>query len=519
MTPIDPELLAAKLQELRQREDWPKTESAKPRLLEILCFLQEMSRRPGGLPRLVKKLIEQAPERFMTKEMQRAGIPPNGQWNRKQCEIVWQAIVDGTPRLYGRSTDAGEEFDRFVYGTEHTDGDVYDDGPDVMFREGTYAPVDLRYGVERFNYPFFKEAAEQKALDRLPDLLRGWCQDKRDDFYQPSYCPQLYDTLCDFLDRHAAEAERAIADTVNKRTLFRELRFAESQGVRVPIIGNSRFGKTIPGAAFCEVRPGSRRLVTVPESNNQREFLEAHADALGITYTPATTTARLKASVEFVLEHTRPFLLYDESHYLIPVNYHRTSAPKRLNWVRARIVDRGLSCGFIATPQGYHETLDHYVKHTNYAMDQWLGRIAPAVVLSDEPSPEDMMAVARFNFPEMADKPLQLLCARAQRSASCIKAIEIAGKRARFLADEDHRQNITLADVKAATEYLGLADKNAAQNTEPGPEEHQISDEFKGRETSPKRSIKTPSKPRAIRPKSVSVDHSRARSAAPPVVG
>jgi hypothetical protein len=200
-------------------------------------------------------------------------------------------------------------------------------------------------------------------------------------------------------------------------------------------------------------RPGLARLVTVPDSNRERDFFAAHADAFGIEYGPGATTAELKRQVEFVHRHSGLFLIYDEAHYLVPVSYHKATPPRRLNWVRCQVIDRGLGCAFFATPQSYRETLDAYVKKTGYCMEQWLGRMAPPVVLPESLDSADVLAVARNHFPDVPEPYLKLISARAMQSEGYLKNVEICVKRARFLAGEHGRRAPALADVQDAIGY------------------------------------------------------------------
>ncbi|MCU0785858.1 MAG: ATP-binding protein [Verrucomicrobia bacterium] len=199
--------------------------------------------------------------------------------------------------------------------------------------------------------------------------------------------------------------------------------------------------------------PGLARLVTVPDSNRERDFFAAHADAFGIEYGPGATTAELKRQVEFVHRHSGLFLIYDEAHYLVPVSYHKATPPRRLNWVRCQVIDRGLGCAFFATPQSYRETLDAYVKKTGYCMEQWLGRMAPPVVLPESLDSADVLAVARNHFPDVPEPYLKLISARAMQSEGYLKNVEICVKRARFLAGEHGRRAPALADVQDAIGY------------------------------------------------------------------
>src|ERR1035438_2913876 len=123
------------------------------------------------------------------------------------------------------------------------------------------------------------------------------------------------------------------------------------------------------------MQPGRARLVIVPESNNMADFIRAHADAFGIDYTPGAPITAIKDKVEFVLENAGVMQVYDEAHGLIPISYHKATPPRRLTWVRMKVIDKGVPCAFFATPQSYDQTLDKYVKTTGYRVEQWLGRL------------------------------------------------------------------------------------------------------------------------------------------------
>lgn len=64
-----------------------------------------------------------------------------------------------------------------------------------------------------------------------------------------------------------------------------------------------------------------------------------------------------------------------------------------------------------------------------------------------------MLAVAWNHFPDVPEPFLKLLSARAMQSEGYLKNLEICVKRARFLAGEDGRAPLTLADVQAALDY------------------------------------------------------------------
>ena len=464
MIPIRSELLAAKLQSARSGEPesaaFAKQLAEKPRLLETLWFLEWAFRQPGGGPRFVGKLVEVLPERFQTEAMLKAGATDKaGQWTLEQCLPVWldkslkSGSRDARAILYSEDSDRPpEDLDAISF----RDWLSWFIGPEVSAKDarGSDLPAKaLRIGLSRFNRPFLKAECLDAAKSKLPSLFADWCELQSMTCDGVWYCSDLLKTLLDFMDAHAKQTAGELAETEVTRLVFRELDFARSQNVAVPIVGASRFGKTKSVSVWCAMRPGQARLVTVPDSNRERDFFEAHADAFGISYGPATPLSALKRLVEYVHRNGGLFLVYDEAHFLIPVSYHRATPPRRLNWVRCQVIDRDCGCAFFATPQSYRESMDAYVKKTGYCMEQWLGRLAPAVVLPDSLASADVLAVARNHFPDVPEPYLKLISARAMQSEGYLKSMEITVKRACFLAGERGCRKPDLEDVRTAIEY------------------------------------------------------------------
>jgi len=166
------------------------------------------------------------------------------------------------------------------------------------------------------------------------------------------------------------------------------------------------------------IRQIQSRMRKARESNREADFIRAQADAFGIDYTPGAPISALKDKIEFVLHHAGVMVVYDEFHFAIPISYHKSTPPRRLNWVRSKVIDQNVPCAFFATPQSYDQTVEKYVKTTDYRVEQWLGRLAPAVILSDVIPFEEILAVARLHFPELTQEQLEEMTDRAILSAS-----------------------------------------------------------------------------------------------------
>jgi hypothetical protein len=473
MTTINPELVAAKLKLFRETNP----AAAAVKFGEVAWFIQSAALRPGGIGSFVKGLIAEFPEHFQLRSMAAVGKPEkSGRFSLRQCIEIWKELESAPPAVYSRlmMVDYGD-----YQPVRPGDTLRFDDFLNYFVLKGTTVAdatgdsqqaVALRRAFELFNVEFLSRHCQEVAEAKLPALLVDICQNKACALAGPYYCPDLPALLSEAMMRHAGNAQAQLVQTVVTKTIFREFEFACNERVPVPFVGESRFGKTKSVSGWCDAYPGLGRLVTTPDSPREIDFIRAHADAYGIDYTPATSVGVLKDKVEFVVRHSGLMVVYDEAHFLIPISYHKATPPRRLNWVRAKVIDQDVPCVFFATPQSYDQTLEKYVKTTGYRMEQWLGRMAPPVILSDKIPFEEIVAVARKHFPEFPELLLEEIADRAILSDGHLKNMELAGRRARFLARERKHPTPTLQDVMdAIDEMMPSSPRNVSHQPEVPP--------------------------------------------------
>ena len=385
-------------------------ELAKPRYIESLCFIQAMSQLPGGLEQFCEDFLKQCGAQGFLREL--------------PARMAWDYLWKDLDRYYEELEEGGEA--RLEEAKSH------------------------------------KAAGQSNAIEvcALVEYLSAWCGAGRagNDFGLEfsNRWPAFLEALGVFMDAYAQAEIGKTADTSLRRKVFEELDFARKECVPVSLVADTRHGKTTAAESYCKAWPGRARVVTVPASNRERDLLRAHAEAYGLKFTPSTPTPHLKEWVEFTQRYTKLFLLYDESHYLIPIEYHKDTPPRRLEWVRTEVIDRGIACAFLATPQSTDETLQRYAEKTKYRLGQWVGRIAPPVVLSDEPTDDDYMAVSRLRFPEFPHRVLVGLCALAAVGQNGYKTLDLVARRAHHESSIRGADRVTLADVAKAAEWAGM---------------------------------------------------------------
>ena len=447
-TVIPPEKVARKLVEVRNVWDAEKVKQfeAEPRLVELMWSIQWYSMQPGGVQKLTDGLLATYSERFVTEIMQKTGAPRGGRYSRAECLEVWWEFRDCDAFRWPPEEHPGlENFGQwYAFVTRGIGGKA-----DALLGKGL-TPDAIREGLEHFNWPFFKEYCEESARLCLTKYLRDLCIDYSIEFRGPWYCPSLIETLFDYMDRHAKEAKQRIAMTEVSRKVYDAFDYAWSARKFVRLDGESRFGKTVSVAAYCEAHPGRFRMVTVPSSNAETDLIRAVGLAFGSESPLGGSGQGLRVKVEYILRHGGIGLAFDEGHYLWPSRYNASTSPGRINWVRAEVVDQGLPCVLVTTPQSYNGQRDRFLKLTGYNMDQFEGRINRRVPLPTTLGTEDCLSVARNHCPEFSDSALKLVVGAALLSASYLKAVEDISALASWLANRRGESTVTLSDVKAA---------------------------------------------------------------------
>lgn len=445
MKTINPLRLAEKLHRLNRGERSSTILRDKPRMRELLWFLHWQGCQPGGLGRFVQRFLELHPARFgpaVNEQM--------GSWSLEQALPIWEnqrshcerCGIHGFGEFSVWATD--KEFD-------YEGQDRWNEHRPLAERDA----LDLQEGLCKFNRAYFAEKSCLEAISRLPDLLVDLCERLDCDYLAPSYHPELYAALCECMDRHAEETRGQLASTRVADMVFKRLDFARGANDPALILGDARIGKTKSVSTWAAMYPGQARVVTVPSDDSLTAFYYAHADALGVDYTPSTSMKALKFDIEFIIANSGLLFIYDESHFLVPQNYTAKTPPVRMNWVRSRLIDRGIGVAFFSTRQSYQASMRKYGKKTQYQFEQWTGRIASPLILPAELDSSELLATARAMFPNLDADLLEIVVQRCAIRGTGLQELGAAVRYACFLAQRDGRTEPTLDDVDGAfAEFL-----------------------------------------------------------------
>ncbi len=497
-TPIRPELLAGKLAAIRNYEH-PKTLeqiSERPRLVEMLWFIQFMSMQPGGLLRFCEDMFTKVPHRFGPPSL-RAAKPGNLSL-REKIQICSEFPMRSGAPFHPRGTEDDLRWIARLIVEEHEGGERKTTDEDH---------ANMARAVKDQTFETFQENCFDAARSVLPEFLYDLCTDKDLDFKnskhsrwrQALWCvDDAVEAVMEMMDLQAQQVEKRLAMTEVAKLVFDRLDYALAEKVMVRIEGSSRFGKTEALSAWVEMRPGLARLVRVPCDNSMASLFKRIGEALGIDCSYGSNMSRLKDRVEYVIQHGGLFLVFDEAHFLAPLNFSETTPPHRLNWIRTEIVDRGLPLAVAMTPQSFKGAIDRYVKKTRYDMTQFFGRDFLPCVLPDVLTEQDMIAVARIHFPVMGENALGYIANEARLSENYLQAVEAIARRARYMAGK-RGGAVRLNDLKTAVaEVLVRPDVQAqsdpapalVEEASPEPAERGAQGSFKRVLTPPERGIK-----------------------------
>ncbi|HSA01978.1 MAG TPA: AAA family ATPase, partial [Candidatus Paceibacterota bacterium] len=450
-----PELCAAKLAAIRNLE-YPELLDAfekRPRMKEVLWFIQWASWQPGGLAKLAAELLECCPHRIGTKTMRAVGhkaIYSRSEFVAINEELHYQfsdfgdVLTEeaGFKRMAEKAMDgAGEGWlaETFMYQDEAT------------FR---IEPPHIKKAVNAFLLDHspskLVEWLRMRAMGDIPGLLARFCTEAGNALESPCYFDGLLEGVMELMDAHAKKASKGLAMTEVARMVFDGLEFAYANSAAVSITGDSRFGKTEAIKTWCQMYPGRARLVNIPCSNSDRDMFRAMIEAFGEVCCFGDSLVKLRERAEFIISQGGVLIVADEFHFAFPQRYSETTPPMRLNWFRTRIMDKGVPCVFVNTPQAYRHALDRFVRKTGFTFEQFVGRVARKIVLPSELGVEDLQSVVEIHFPNLELAHMQFIVGASMASESYLKTVENLARLASWFAKKSGRSRVELDDLDRA---------------------------------------------------------------------
>jgi hypothetical protein len=450
---------------------------ADPRLVELIWAIQFWSMQPGGLDKRALDIIADFAPEFGPPIVHDESQPLTLAQRQQICESIECRTKEELLPFRSWAPDAQEDdVDQrgFIMGCG-----IY------PARRGAAEEKKFNDLLMQLPRQKFRDVFLDAAKDNLAIYLRSLCvcESRKSEWLRaskgeelpppPWYCENLPDVLFQAMELDAGRVENQLAPTKVVSLVSDCLDYAWQQKVPVKIEGDTRTGKTEAVKAWCSMNPGKCRLVSTPSGKSMGDLFKAIADAIGLPYGPNVRGTDLKDQIQYIIRHAGLFLIFDESHFLLPSSFDRNTQPARLDWIRTQIIDKKLPIALVTTPQAFSHSAKKFHEWTGYNFGQFFGRIMSNLTLPNELSAADLLEVTKIKGPDIDEKYHKFIVSRSMRSEGYLKTIEAICTRARHIAKRDNHPHITQGDVElAASEMIPSA--GAIRPVQTPPEKHGV---------------------------------------------
>lgn len=433
-----------------------RCQSLPPEDRDCVYFLLYRSHAPGGLKRVAADLRTRFADRIGTPSMLKFS---RGQKERCTAAQVRKIRNELPPELHDRFLLRGElsgpeEMSRLGFGRELA-ADV--DAEALFDLKRTQAARRARVAdasdARPRAYPIdaFAEVCRE-ASEGLEACLAELCLNPGNSLKDasPWYFPGLTKALREYHEAWVEAQRKDVVVTEIGKRVYETLDFALEEKCLVAVEGLARMGKTFAAKQWCAEHPGRARYVQVPSTNDENSFLREIARALGLGCGQSLKGSQIRTKVENTLRSGDLMLVFDEGWALWPMQSRvRDTWPRRIVWVMTALVNHGVPCAIVSTPQ-FTKSQKVIEKGTHWTSEQFIGRIIHFEQLPATLSAADLRAVAKVIFPEGQKEAIDGLVAYARNSAKYLAGVEAVVKRARFVARRAGRAQATTVDIRNA---------------------------------------------------------------------
>jgi len=449
-----------------------------PREIELVWFIQYQSMQQGGLEKFTANLLSEFPEHLGTPAMLQIG-KREGIYNADQVRSVRSA----RGLFYESEFPLGGEIRRcFGIFTAYSEDQLQKNpGLAQTVKAIDQRKIEHRRELEEesktfpTSYPVmtFRDICRDKFNKEVPELLTQFCLDPginsdglqvvTDDVFRITVFHDLLGALYKFMERWETRHLAKMAITEVGKKVIDAMEYSEAERALVLIEGVYGTGKTFPAKVWCEARPGKRRYIQCPSSNDSLDFFRTIAEPLGVSNALSMKGTQMRSRVNDVLQAGHLSIVIDESHYLFPQASTRVALPGRVNWVMTALTNYNVPVVLVATPQ-FMSSRATVERNTFWAAGQLDGRISRYIPLPEELEESDLRAISRMHLPDGDEKSISTLVQYALASKKRLRGIEHLVKSARHVARWAGRDKVTFADIKQAMKD-NLMPSDSALNT------------------------------------------------------
>ncbi len=375
--------------------------------------------RPGGIGWLEAEIRRRFADRICTRTMREIGCQPGRIYNAEEVTRVRDEIPV-SPEVFLLNSDWRDR---------------------VMI----FGRCDVGNASDSYPASAFSDVCREMAAELLGTWLTDACLHD-EPLKAPGWMPDLLECLEAMSRQSTGSDPDPIVPTAVTRAVNSSLDYSQRQGCLTLVWGKARIGKTYSARAWVARSGGLARFVEVPSSSDVLTLLRAVAAALGIRGCERQQQSQLRAQIMETLQSGDLMLVLDEAHRLWPQAGAYRCHPRRVEWLM-EIVNTGTPVALLGLGDFFSRMA--VVTESGWSSEQFLGRLKH----SQELPPlcqEDLAAVAEALLPSVNQVGHRIISNYALVSGRCLGGVEAMVLRARFIASERGRLEVTAADVKAA---------------------------------------------------------------------
>jgi hypothetical protein len=369
----------------------------------LLHFIAEMSRREGGLVGFVKGFLDACPE--ISEPIERVTVVEDLDTGRRKKST---AMVSSRPSV---EEELPERLESLCTNPKDDRWGVFrgfDDGCRLTYRRENIFPV---------------------LLDCLLSYQGRCAEAVRLGFVQTSISAKVWGALDDCL---------AIAH-----------RPGREKGPVFVVQGESGTGKTMATRAWAEMHLGESVFATLSGAMNRTSLFRTLSRACGLPASYAVTSAAMQGRVEDFLVRSRPLVVIDEAHFLLPQYGRSQSRPELLDWIDTALANCGVPVALVTTPQ-FSELVALIHERSGWNVNQLKTRARRFVELPPKPTREDVQAVAARLLAGASPAAVDVAVNYASAVKYPLPALADLVEDAQMASERDGREAVTKADVEGA---------------------------------------------------------------------
>jgi hypothetical protein len=438
---------------------------AHPRKKSLLFWLQAMSLRDGGLPKLAREFIAASMDRIGTPTLLRqklrdgkSAYPPNVARQIDEelsCEIM---DLESEPWL---TDEERQKKERAILSRSRADWLDH-------CRPSEWAMANFLLEIAINPKSEIRLPGEDRANTEERERFKQRHEELSDsDFRCAGFhgFPDVVGALLDFQDARAQHVRCEFVMTEIARQVWATLDTALKRPGRIALIeGAAGVGKTEAVNKWIEQHLGEARLISLAGVSHKTGFFRAIAKVLGLASSYTRTATEMQARVEDVLQSSRLLLVIDESQFGFSSGDRIYTQPELMNWVYSALANFNVPVALVATEQ--------FGRKLRQAEQQviWAGgpafkrRLRPHVKLPAKPSASEMIAIARQKMPGASEAAIKEIVGYAGSTDYSLTNLVDAIQDAREIADEAGRTHITYEDARrAVSEFREPSDAASKQ--------------------------------------------------------